>query len=301
MTLLHGGSLGDFLLALRLLREIDAGRSVERRAVARSPMSALPHGALGLDALLDADRVVLHRLFAADAPVADELRRILADSTVVIDMLAVSGVARARLDALTGGTVVSLDPRPAAGCAEHIIYQWRGRLPEDLASHVVLPGPLIVVDAPDCDISRSALLHPGSGGRAKCWPVRRFIELAHRLRDDGMGVSFMLGPAEMDWHGDEWRRMLADHAPVIIESDLWGVAKHMSAADLYVGNDAGSTHLAASVGTPTVVIFGPTDPRVWRPMGGRVRVVAPPDGSAEIETIPLEAVWDACRPLIGRD
>jgi hypothetical protein len=263
-------------------------------------MSALPHVALGLDALLDADRVGLHRLFAADTPVRDELRRILADSTVVIDSLAVTGVARERLDALTGGTVVPLDSKPAAECAEHIIDQWRRRLPADLADRAVVPEPLIAVDAHDRAVSRSAVLHPGSGGRAKCWPIERFIELADRLRREGMDVAFMLGPTEMDWHGDEWRRVLADHAPVVIESDLRSVAQHMSAADLYIGNDAGSTHLAASVGTPTVAIFGPTHPRVWRPIGPVVRIVAPPDGSGAIEAIPVDAVWGACRPLIGR-
>ena len=41
----------------------------------------------------------------------------------------------------------------------------------------------------------------------------------------------------------------------------------------YLGNDSGITHLAALTGTPTVAVFGPTDPTVWRPLGQRTRVV----------------------------
>ena len=56
-------------------------------------------------------------------------------------------------------------------------------------------------------------------------------------------------------------------------------------ATLYVGNDAGTTHLAEACGAPTVVVFGPTDPAQY----------GPTDGIGE-------AVWDpiACSPYVQR-
>jgi ADP-heptose:LPS heptosyltransferase len=53
----------------------------------------------------------------------------------------------------------------------------------------------------------------------------------------------------------------------------------------YVGNDSGPSHLAAAVGTPTLVLFGPTGARHFSPLGPRVRTrqaaaladVAPPE------------------------
>jgi ADP-heptose:LPS heptosyltransferase len=33
------------------------------------------------------------------------------------------------------------------------------------------------------------------------------------------------------------------------------------------------SHLAAALGVPTVAVFGPTEPDVWRPLGPRVTVV----------------------------
>jgi ADP-heptose:LPS heptosyltransferase len=43
---------------------------------------------------------------------------------------------------------------------------------------------------------------------------------------------------------------------------------------LFLGNDSGTSHLAAALGVPTVAIFGPTDPGVWAPRGRDVRVVS---------------------------
>lgn len=263
-------------------------------------MSALPHVSLCVDALLDADRIGLHRLFAADTTIGRELERVLADSSVVIDMLATTGDVKRRLESLTGGAIITLIPAPAHGCASHIIEQWRARLPPTFATDATCSEPLIATDAPDRAASRTVILHPGSGGRAKCWPLARFTELADQLRLDALDPAFMLGPTELEWHGDAWPRALATNAPVIVEDDLRLVARRMAAAVLYVGNDAGSTHLAAAVGTPTVAIFGPTDPCVWRPIGERVHVVTPPKGSRDIKQVSIERVLRACRELFGR-
>src|SRR2546426_6130935 len=42
---------------------------------------------------------------------------------------------------------------------------------------------------------------------------------------------------------------------------------------VYIGNDSGITHLAAYLGCPTIALFGPTDPRVWGPIGRRSRII----------------------------
>ena len=42
----------------------------------------------------------------------------------------------------------------------------------------------------------------------------------------------------------------------------------------FVGNDSGAAHLAAAVGASGVVIFGPTDPVRWRPLGpGQIAIL----------------------------
>jgi ADP-heptose:LPS heptosyltransferase len=67
----------------------------------------------------------------------------------------------------------------------------------------------------------------------------------------------------------------------------------LAEAGVYVGNDSGVSHVAAAWGTPTVALFGPTDPLVWSPLGPCVTTVRSADGtmssitSAEVEAAAL--------------
>ncbi|MFZ0886937.1 MAG: glycosyltransferase family 9 protein, partial [Candidatus Binataceae bacterium] len=48
---------------------------------------------------------------------------------------------------------------------------------------------------------------------------------------------------------------------------LGEVAGISAASAAFVGNDSGPSHLAAATGARGVVLFGPTDPDRWRPLG----------------------------------
>jgi ADP-heptose:LPS heptosyltransferase len=53
---------------------------------------------------------------------------------------------------------------------------------------------------------------------------------------------------------------------------LAGLLSHCAG---YLGNDSGVSHLAAALGLPTVVLFGPTDTSFWSPQGPAVRSLNP--------------------------
>lgn len=104
-----------------------------------------------------------------------------------------------------------------------------------------------------------AVLHPFSGSAAKNWPLERFQELAARLGRQ-IPVEWCAGPEEP--------LECAQRFP-----DLYELACWLARARVFIGNDSGTAHLAAAVGSPVVALFGPTDPRVWAPRGEKVRVV----------------------------
>jgi heptosyltransferase-3 len=56
----------------------------------------------------------------------------------------------------------------------------------------------------------------------------------------------------------------------------------------YLGNDSGITHLAALLGIPTLVLFGPSDPLIWKPIGPAVTVLKAPN----LDTLAPQAVYD---------
>ena len=132
--------------------------------------------------------------------------------------------------------------------------------------------------------------HPGSGGKQKNWPAARFAELmAGCARKWGRVLAprwlLICGPAD-EQVCQEVLNFLA--APVgaaakehpVIPRLVRGVslvhlAAILAACKGYVGNDSGVTHIAAAVGTPTLAVFGPTDPKIWGPVGPNVRTVPP--------------------------
>jgi ADP-heptose:LPS heptosyltransferase len=107
------------------------------------------------------------------------------------------------------------------------------------------------------------ILHPFASNRAKQWPLDRFRALAGILGD----MRWCAGPEDLARHPG------AVENPVVIE-DLFNLGKWIGTALAYIGNDSGITHLAAAVETPTIALFGPTDPAVWAPRGANVRVMA---------------------------
>ena len=117
------------------------------------------------------------------------------------------------------------------------------------------------------------LIHPGSGGSFKVWPLQRWWHLIHTLLHDArVAVILVLGPA------DEAARPLAEAAKsmgahLATDISLPRLAALASQCRMLIGNDSGVTHLAAALGTPTIAIFGPTCGQVWAPRGSHVQVI----------------------------
>lgn len=108
-------------------------------------------------------------------------------------------------------------------------------------------------------IKTPILLFPGSGSAAKNWPLEGFTALARALAPTP--ALMVLGPAE--------RHLRAAVAgfPCLIEPSLGCLVGLAQQALGFVGNDSGVSHLAAAAGARGVVIFGPTSPARWRPLG----------------------------------
>lgn len=112
-------------------------------------------------------------------------------------------------------------------------------------------------------------LEPGARyGPAKCWPPRRFGELARGLLAAGVGVV-TVGTARTR---DVEQQVAEGAGPGLLcaagrTDDLGALIGLLARADLLVTNDTGPMHLAAALGTPVLALFGATDPRVSGPLG----------------------------------
>ena len=119
----------------------------------------------------------------------------------------------------------------------------------------------------DIDTQTYAVLHVCPMYAYKAWHRGAWIELADWLRKQDIRVVLTGGnSAEERAYIDELLGLLAhDTVDVSGKLRLASVAYLLSKAHVYVGPDTVITHLAAATGTPTVALFGPSNPVKWGP------------------------------------
>ena len=289
--ILFPGALGDLLLALPALRLVRARHAEARLTlVVASPLVALA-------GLVDiADEVA--NLDGADAAglFGGELPRWLADEPTLYSWL---GSGDAALCARLGrATRAAHFHRVERGPGErHVTADYIRALGLVPASPEPAPARFRPpVSAPASDLlARLAppvlAVHAGAGSRAKRWDTAGFVQVANWWRSAGGTALTVAGPAE------------AGETPMLgpPEARDWplpDLAALLAGVALFLGHDSGISHLAAAVGAPGVVLFGPTDARRWRPLSPDVVALqarsARPDG-IDLRALPAQRVIAACQ------
>ena len=110
---------------------------------------------------------------------------------------------------------------------------------------------------------RLALIHPAAAFATKQWAAENFARVVEYLERADFSSVAIVGPSQ-DKVLDELQRNCS--APITtFNLSLPEVSALASRAELFVGNDSGIAHMAAAVGTPSVVIFGSSNIAHWRP------------------------------------
>lgn len=130
---------------------------------------------------------------------------------------------------------------------------------------------------------RYVALHAGRGPlwkrEAKDWPY--FYNLSRHLLGADWDVIQVVGPSDTT---------VLEGVPVW-QGTLPALADMLLGCQMFVGNDSGVGHLAGALGLPTHIIFGFTDPELWRPVGPRVTWSRAP--SKRPEDVTVTEVWAA--------
>lgn len=113
------------------------------------------------------------------------------------------------------------------------------------------------------------IVHPGSGGSARDWPLANFANLLDRLSAEGFELAVTLGPGEERLR-QTIEPMLSCRVRWVSGLDLGQLAAVLSLAKLVVSNSTGPLHLATAVGSRALGIYCPVEPclpRRWGPYG----------------------------------
>jgi heptosyltransferase-3 len=114
-------------------------------------------------------------------------------------------------------------------------------------------------------------VHPGSRWHFKCWPAESTAALIERIVADGLPVVITGAPddreralvaATLAALAPETRSRVVDLTGTLTLLEL---AALTGAARAFAGVDSAPMHIAAAMGTPTLVLFGPSSEHAWGP------------------------------------
>ena len=284
--IIHPGALGDVLQAVPALRGLRAAAPAAPITVVGQPRLARLLVELGAaEHARTFDGFGLEALFV-DAPTPAALADAMSGVSHVVSWFGSRDETyRRRLRGLAPRAIVA-PPVPTDDTAvwRHLLAtlaEWGLSLPERVEP--LRPPPLPAGPPPaDPDLGR-LVIHPGSGGDWKRWPVERFAEVIRALRRDrALEIVVHQGPADAE-PAQRLLALLEGDAVVLLEPDLPRLAAVLGGARAYLGGDSGVSHLAAAVGTPSVLLFPPATRRRWTPWSPTAMAIELQGVDADVE------------------
>jgi ADP-heptose:LPS heptosyltransferase len=114
-----------------------------------------------------------------------------------------------------------------------------------------------------------AVVHPGASDPRRRWEPEKFARVADRLAEAGLQVILTGTRDECRVVQRVADAMTADAVNICALTTLSEAGALIESAELVVTNDTGTSHIAAALGTPSVVIFIASDPVRWAPQGAQ--------------------------------
>ncbi len=272
---IHPGALGDVLQAVPALDALE--RSGHRLTFAGQPrLGELLQGTGLAFASTPFDTFGLEALFA-EAPLPERLTARLKRFTRAVSWFGARAPGYAeRLRALVPDALVA----PAVPDEDSPLTVWQHLLDTLEPWSISRPETFRPLPVPErwriaartafmalgVDEGRPLLIaHPGAGARWKQAPASRFAQALTRMMEEG-GFQLLIhqGPADAQ-AVDTLCDLLGPSAPRLVEPTLTELAGALALAQAYLGSDSGVSHLAASVGTPSVILYPAETLRRWAP------------------------------------
>lgn len=156
-----------------------------------------------------------------------------------------------------------------------------------------------------------AVFHMGGTWGPKLWPIDNFIEIGKRLKEKYKARILLIGDNREDKIIEQFLTIIPD-AIRLNDSTVSQSAAVIKKSSFFLGNDSGPLHLARSVKTPLIGIFG--HEYLWR-VGPEHHGIAlqhrfdcAPCGMVTcdrkpncVESITIEEVWQSIVQLLNRD
>ncbi|MGB3117542.1 MAG: glycosyltransferase family 9 protein [Verrucomicrobiales bacterium] len=305
ILIIRGGALGDFILTLPTVAAIRQALPSETiiEILGYEPVTSLAKACGLADNARSIEYGPLAGFFHPEAQLDPELGDFFAAFSVIISYLHdpsrvfQTNVSQCSKALFLQGPHRPVETPPLVPAAKQLaeplekigVYlesNWVNLRPKNLPESVNSGISNLVTNAP------RVALHPGSGSPRKNWSWESWLELLKGIQRVHPKMELLVTSGEAEMERIEQFYDLLSHSSIpfqpLANQSLAVAAKNIGACDLYLGNDSGISHLAAATGVPAIVLFGPSEPKVWAPQNPRTIILQSPDnsmagiGSAEV-------------------
>ena len=301
ILVIRGGAIGDFLLtlpALKLLR--DEFPSAHLEILGYKHIIALVENRGYADSVRSIDYAPLASFFSRDGELPAELAKYFRSFQQIIsylfdpDEIFANNLKRCGVKNL-------IKASPQINDGEHAARQLARPL-EQLGLFLEDAAAMLYPNKEDRMFAKKFLersaqpllaLHPGSGGERKNWALENWRELGDWLIESMQPSTLLVVIGEADESRAQQLKEWWAERPVCFAQNLPlpQVAALLERCAMFIGHDSGISHLAAAVGTPSLLLFGPTDPEIWAPANERVKTIRAPKN--DLQQLSVATVRDA--------
>jgi len=285
ILIIRGGAIGDFILTLPALSALRANFPESHLELLAYPALAELSRAAGLvDAFRSIEARPLARFFARGAELDLEWSSYFESFHVIISYLFdPDEIFKTNVLRCSATQFIQGPHRPSEAHSTHATAVFLQPL-GNFAVFDADPIPRLTLPPTAGPLGGDWLaVHPGSGSEKKNWPEPRWLAaLQTLLREAPIQILLVGGEAE----GDR-----LEHLHAALPVGQVGLAQNLPLAQLaarlaqcraFAGHDSGITHLAAALGLPSLALWGPSNPQIWRPLHPGTRLLHPPNGLGEL-------------------
>jgi ADP-heptose:LPS heptosyltransferase len=297
ILILHPGALGDTILALPAIQLLHRTFPSDHFTLAGNldHLDTIVSGYV--ECVQSFSSFPLNRLHASEKPSDEDVRFWKSHDCIVTWTGAANADFCRNLKAIHPNVCIAAW-KPAPEDPRHVAQIFVDSLSSFIGLNRKYESARITPDAAVCDEGRLWLrahgwncrdpltvIHPGAGGNWKRWPLSRFIDLARHLAvQEKRKLVIIEGPAEQGI-AQQFPNEIPDSEVILsVGVDLKLLAGILAHCRIFIGNDSGLSHLAAAMGLQCVVLFGPTLPQRWAPLGPNVTVLRNPYGCSACES-----------------
>src|SRR4030043_458287 len=299
-VILQPGAIGDCILTLPLAEFMTEALELGGiDIIGHTEYTGIMPGRTCIDSVRSIDTMDLHRLFVETSTFeladGDYLINAFSDYAWIVTFLGEPNSNFEQNLIFTancshGAEVITLSMKPPNDYSNHLSEYYREQLVNESGLSLQIGDFQLercLIKATEADVAKGrellkelyiepdakpVVIQPGSGGQHKCWHIDNFIAVAEELRSKGIKVVFLFGPAEKERLSNKTINDIKNTAKCLTDLSLTQVVYLLSCSGAFLGNDSGITHLAAGMGIRTLVIFGPTNPAIYKPVGPDVTV-----------------------------